>query len=441
MDNGNDRDRGIKRNIIYTFLIKGLNILITFVLVRIAIDYVSPVQYGIWLVIASLVAWINTFDIGLSNGLRNKLAHAAALGETGDVRKYVSTTYAILAAISGTIFILFALTGSFLDWNALLRIQGDINYSIWPVMLITMGSFCMQFVLQPINNILIALQQPFKASLIAFSGQLLTLLFIGILVYTTHGSLILLVLAVCAAPLLVLGGVTFYLFTSDLKHMAPKWKYVEPSAAKGLLTIGGAFFIIQVGTLVLYETDTIIITRMLGPLAVTRFNNAFKYFSVITLGFTIIATPYWSAFTDAYARGDLEWIKASMRRMRLVCCLLMLPAGCMYYGADLFYHWWLGNLVEIPGILSLMMAIYTIVQGWMMIHAYLLNGAGKLRIQLLLVIAASVINIPLSVWLIRVMGTAGTVLANSILMFIISVFLTWQCELIMQKKATGIWSR
>ena len=95
----------------------------------------------------------------------------------------------------------------------------------------------------------------------------------------------------------------------------------------------------------------------------------------------------------------------------------------------------------VPGILSLSIAVYTMLQTWMVIHAYLLNGVGKLRIQLILVITTGMINIPLSVFLIKQVGLPGTVLANIIVMLITNIFISWQCRLIMANKATGIWNK
>src|ERR1700744_3778520 len=101
---GHERTLKIKRNIIYTFLIKGGSVVIGFVLIPLTIGYVDKEQYGIWVTIASLVLWMNTFDIGLSNGLRNKMAHALAMGEKDNIVKYISTTYALLFLIAFAIF-------------------------------------------------------------------------------------------------------------------------------------------------------------------------------------------------------------------------------------------------------------------------------------------------------------------------------------------------
>jgi O-antigen/teichoic acid export membrane protein len=438
---GHERSLKIKRNIIFSFLIKGFSVLIGFVLFPLTIHYVDPTQYGVWLTISSLVAWMGTFDIGLSNGLRNKLAHSLALDEKQDIVKYVSTTYALLFLIALAIFTSFFIAGSFFNWNRLLNVQGSINYNLWPIVLIALGAFCIQFCLQPINSILTAIHQPFKASLILLYSQLLTFIIIYLLTIFTQGNLLTLVIVVTGSPLLIFLLANLYLFVTGLRTFAPRFSAIDFKSAKSLLSVGGVFFFIQIGALILYETDNIVITRTLGPAEVTVFNTAFKYFSIITIVFSIVVTPYWSAFTDAYAKKDFDWMRQSISKMRKLWLYLSVLTVLLYFFADIFYSLWVGKAVAVPQSLSLSIAVYVIVQTWQVIHAYMLNGVGKLRIQLILLILTSIINIPLSVFLIRQVGLYGTVAANIIVMIIMDIIFTWQCKLIVDQKATGIWNK
>src|SRR5665647_3802680 len=102
---GQDRSIKIKKNILASFVIKGLSIAISLVLVPLTINYVNPTQYGIWLTLSSIVAWFSFFDIGFGNGLRNKFAESKATGNTEKAKIYVSTTYAILCIIIGIVLI------------------------------------------------------------------------------------------------------------------------------------------------------------------------------------------------------------------------------------------------------------------------------------------------------------------------------------------------
>jgi len=78
---GHERSIKAKRNILISLIIKGLSISINLILVPLTITYINPSRYGIWLTLSSLVALFSFFDIGLSNGLRNKLAEAKAKGD------------------------------------------------------------------------------------------------------------------------------------------------------------------------------------------------------------------------------------------------------------------------------------------------------------------------------------------------------------------------
>jgi O-antigen/teichoic acid export membrane protein len=443
LSDGHERTLKIKVNILYTFLIKGLNVLIGFLLVPLTIHYVNPVQNGIWLTIAAIVMWINTFDIGLGNGLRNKLAHALAVDDTDQLAAYTSTTYFLLTIIASSIFALFFVGGSFINWNNLLNLNRAINYSVWPVILLALGLLCLQFILQPINSILNACQQPFISSLILLAGQFLTLVLVCVFSIFTKGNLFVLVAIVAGSPVFVLVVASIFMFKhySKLKLFVPKLKHIKLETAGDLINLSGAFFLIQIGALILYETDNIIITRVLGPLDVTTFNIAYKYFSLATLTFSIIITPYWSAFTDAFVKNDLAWIKHSMKRMRVLSIYFSLGTGLMLLLSKTFYKIWIGDKLFIPQGLSFAIAFYVILQNWMIVHAYMLNGVGKLRIQLALILATGVLNVPASIFLIHRYGIQGTVLANIIVMLAISVTLTYQCELIINQKATGFWNK
>jgi O-antigen/teichoic acid export membrane protein len=437
----NERSLKVRKNIIYSFLIKAGSILIGLILIPLTIHFVDPVQYGIWLTISSMVGWMNNFDVGLSHGLRNKLAYSTALGEWDNIVKYVSTTYAILFLISLFTFLVFTITGSFFNWNTLLNIDASISYNIWPIILVTLGAFCIQFSLQPLNSILIATHQPFKSSLLSFWGQLLTLVIIYLLTTYTQASLMLLVLVMVGSPIIVLAVANVYLFFTSLKAFAPKIKAISFASARGLLKVGGVFFLIQLGALVLYQTDNIIITKTLGPKEVTTFNIAYKIFTVLMTAFSIILTPYWSAFTDAYAKNDMEWIKKSIHKMQKIWLLFTFLAILIYFGSPMIYRFWIGDSVQVPSSLSLSMAIFVSAITWQSIHGYALNGMGKLKIQLIFVLASGVINIPLSVFLIHRLGLCGTVIANTIVVGVMNFVFAYQTNLIINNKAKGIWNK
>ena len=86
---GNERSVNVKKNIVLMILIKGCSILLSLLLVPLTLDYVDNECYGVWLALSSMVVWISFFDIGINNGLRNKLTAALAHNDYNLGRKYV----------------------------------------------------------------------------------------------------------------------------------------------------------------------------------------------------------------------------------------------------------------------------------------------------------------------------------------------------------------
>ena len=437
---GHERSLQIRRNMFISLLVKGGSVIVGLVLIPMTISYISTAQYGIWLTISSIINWISFFDIGLGNGLKNKLATSAALGEDDESNKYVSTTYAILLIIASLMFIVFNVASTFVNWNELLNISPAIYNNLQGIIIVVLASFCIQFVVQTITVILTALQQTSKSSIIAFIGQLGILVAIFILKKFVPANLMILVITLTGIPILVFILSSIVLFTGKLKQLAPKIKNVDFKYAKTLFNVGGVFFIIQIGALVLFQTDNFIIIKILGPKFVTTFNVSYKLFSSIVMVFYIVVTPYWSAFTDAYAKKDFEWIKTTIKKMRWLWVYFSSFTLLVLLLSKYIYALWLGKAFVVPSILSIAMAVYVIVFIFQTIHVYMLNGIGKIKLQLLLVVISAIINIPLAIYLGKNYGLAGIISANTAVFLVMGAIFYVQCNKIIYNKAKGIWN-
>ena len=109
INEGHQRSIKIKKNILESILIKGGSVMISLIMVPLTINYINPSRYGIWLTISSIVGWVSFFDIGLTQGLRNKFAGAKARGDDEQAQMYVSTTYALLGIVFLSVWLMFLL--------------------------------------------------------------------------------------------------------------------------------------------------------------------------------------------------------------------------------------------------------------------------------------------------------------------------------------------
>jgi len=430
-----------RKNIFLSFLIKFGSVGIGLILVPMTISYVNPVQYGIWLTLSSVISWFYFFDIGLGNGLKNKLAESNALGQFDKSKIYVSTTYAIIIAVSVIIFVLFLIANLFINWNNVLNIPSDPKLNLPLIALIIVSIFCLQFVFQLINTVLTACHEPAKVSVLLLIGQVLCLISIFLISRYSHGSLLILVIVIGGIPLLVTMVSNFWYFFRQFGYLRPSIKDIDLSYARQLLVIGGAFFVIQIGQLVLYQTDNIIVTQLFGPKEVTVFNMAYKLFSIVITVFTIGITPYWSAFTEAYHKQDFDWIKATFGKLKKGWLLIIVLTIILTIISPFIFKLWLKDMVTIPMNLSISMAVYVMASSFHMLCCLFLNGIGKIRLQLYLYVICFFFNIPLSIYLGKHFGIQGITYANVIILLLMGVVLYVQCNKILNKKAIGIWDR
>ncbi|MDN3584442.1 lipopolysaccharide biosynthesis protein [Mucilaginibacter flavus] len=440
INRGHERSVKAKKNILKSVFLKGGSLVISFLLMPLTISYVNPTQYGIWLTLSSFIIWAGFFDLGMGNGLKNKLAEAITLGDFSKARSYVSTAYLMLIVIAILMFTAFCIVNPFINWQGVFNVNSSVYNNLGQLVFFTICFFCIQFVVQLINTILTANHEPAKSAVINLVGQVLTLVSIIVLMKLKAGTLTDLVIIMAGLPVLALIAGSIWFYNGSYNYIAPRVGSLNFKYAKSLLFTGSAFFIIQIGALVLYETDNIVITQLLGPAEVTTFNAAYKLFSVILMFFLIVITPFWSAFTEAYTKGDHQWIKSTLTSIKKVWLVLSLCTVLLLLASPWLYALWLGKSVAVPFSLSVSMCLYTIVSIWQTIHVYLLNGTGKIKLQLYLVTASAVVNIPLAILLGRWFGLAGVTAANTVLFIIMSAVFYIQTNKIINKTATGVFN-
>jgi O-antigen/teichoic acid export membrane protein len=440
---GHERSVKAKKNIAALVLFKGISIIISFMLVPMTLQYLNPVQYGIWLTLSSVIAWFGFFDIGLGNGLRNKFVESIAKGNAKQARMYVSTTYAILSIVISAVFVMFLFVNPYLSWPVILNADVGLTVELRTLALIVFTFFCVKFVVGLLNILLLADQKPASANLLEVLSNLLSLLLIYILVKKTSGSLIYLGMALGISTTIIPLLASFWYFRHKYRIFAPSLRYVKLTSARELMNIGLQFFVIQIVALIIFMTSNMVIAQLFGPREVTSYNIAFKYFSVITIAFNIIITPFWSAYADAYHRDDITWIKDATKRLIFMWAISIFGAIGMVVVARQVYLHWVGPSIEISLSLSVAMALYVTISNWNNIYASFINGSGKIRLQLYSSIAVGIVNIPLSIVLAKYcgLGITGVVFASCACLIVSSFWAPLQYSKIVNKTATGIWAK
>ncbi len=440
---GNVRSVRAKRHILYSFGLKGISILVGLLYVPLLLDYLDPERYGIWLTLSSILGWFEFFDIGLGNGLRNRFTEAVARNNQELARTYVSTTYALLGTIFTGVLVIFYLVNPFLEWSDILNTSAVPERELSLLALVVFTFFIIRFIFKLIGTILMADQRPAVNSAFAPLGSIVTIIVIYILIKTTKdGSLLVLGFVLSFVPVLILIIMTFILFNGRYKKYKPSIRFVNLKYSKDLLSLGTRFFILQVSSVILFSTSNIIIIQILGPQEVTVYNIAHKYFSIPIMIYAIIMTPVWSAVTDAYAKDDIRWLRGVLSKLNRISVLFVVGIILMLLISGFVYKFWIGDRVEIPFILSVMMAIFAIINVILSPFSHYINGFGRLKLSTTVVYFQIIVFIPLAIFLTKSsLGAAGIVLATCIINGLGLFFEPVQTHKILNNNANGIWGK
>lgn len=428
------------KNIGLSILLRGGSILISFILVPMTLGYLNEYEYGIWLTMNSVLSWVYLLDIGLGNGLRNKLTESLATNNYKLGKIYVSTTFFYMALIVIGFYLLFLISQLFINWYDILNVSPERVRNLNQLVTIIFAFICTGFLFKMIGNVYMAYQLPSVNDLLSFMGSIISMCIIFFLTKTTNGSLKNVALTYSAVPAIIYilaFPITFKIFPK----ISPSFKFVRKRYFKDLISLGVRFLIIQIAVLVIFMTSNILIANIFGPEEVTPYNIAFRYISILTIGFNIILTPIWSAITEAFTKNDYKWIKNTFKRLILIWGIFSLCSVFMVLFSPYAYELWLGDKVIIPLSLTVLSAIYVSITNLCNIFAYIINGIGKLYLQLVFSVIQGVIYIPLAIFCSHVFGVKGILIALCITCSISFIWSPIQCFKLLNKTAKGIWNR
>jgi len=439
------RNSKLKLSLILNFIVRISMILISLALVPLLIDYLGKDKYGIWLTISAVIAWFNYFDLGLGNGFRNKLTEALSKKKGQEIINLISSTYFVITVISTLLILVYLIALPYVDWSRILNFtkfkSDEVNNSVS----ILFFSFFIIFILKLVGLVYASLQLTFVDNLVKSISRLFYFLIILVIIKLNINSSLINVSIASVLPIIIV-----YLFLSIyfyvVKHplLFPQLFKAKLATVKSVMKLGLNFFIIQLGCLVLYSTDNIIIAKLLSPSVVTDYNISYKYFNIPSIFFSLFIATHWSALTDALVKHDFKWIKSKIRIFNFIFILFCIGLVVFYFLFDFVINLWIGkNIINKSNMLNINMVIYFAISAFANIYMYVINASGKLQVQTFSYVIIVLINIPLSILFVKYynMGASGVILASSICLLILAILMPIQYTKIINNKAKGIWIR
>jgi O-antigen/teichoic acid export membrane protein len=390
---------------------RGVGVAVSLLTVPLTLGYLGVERYGMWMTISSLIAFLTFTDLGIGNGLLTAIANATGRDDRGDAARYTASAVWMLLFVAVVVAAAVVGITQVVSWADLFNVADPLaRAEAAPAMLAFGACFAVSLPLSTVTQVRYGYQEGYLNSAYVAAGSILGLVLVLVVINLQLG-LPYLVVALMGAPILTSGANAAMLFGRERRWLAPRPGRVDPDTAWTLLRSGGQFLVLQLAVAAAFYSDSLIAARVIGPEAVAQYSIATKLFLVPTILVTAAVGPLWPAYGEAFARGDVPWLRRTLRRSLLLVLAVTLPLSAfLAILADPILQVWIGGAVSPPQLLVVGVAVWTVLSGIGTSLAMLLNGLHVLRFQIGTAVVMAVLNVALSVFLASRIGVAGVIL-------------------------------
>lgn len=422
-----NREKILIKQFSSSFILKILTMGLSYISIPLFLKYLGDKDYGIWMTIFSIVSWINTFDLGIGNGLKNKLAENYSKKNFQEMKEYIMTSYVSLSFLALIFWIIGCLGIYFFNFSQGLNIGYYSENYLKLLFFITYSLTLINFIVKIYNVLYLSVHNSYTSNLCTLLFQILFILILIILNKINKISLLSIVF-IYPGFTLILGVIFTIIFFKKYKNFRPKLEDFRKEKIKIINGLGLYFFLIQISMLIIMTTDNIVIMRYLGAEEVATYSIISKLFQAILIIETLISAPMWPLFIDAYVKSDKKWIIKIYKKLNLLFFLTILGTGLLIIITPLILKIWIGKELIIPKYLTLFWGIFILNRIWGDIYCIFTNATNKIKLQMWLLILGAAINVPLSIYLLKYLnlGSSGVILATNISLLPISIIIPIQ---------------
>ncbi len=401
---------------------KGLMMLVSAITLPLTVRYLGKLEYGIWVTISTSVVMLATLDLGIANTLTNFISQAYAEEDERLAQHYFATALWVTVGVSILLGAIGTLVLPRINWASLFRLADPaIADQARRSVFIAFAFFLISLPLDLAKKVLSGYQEVHLANYFAALTSVLTLIAI-VAVVIVRGSLVELTAAYCAAVLA--GGVllNLWLFLRHRPGLLPSPRAVRGSVTRDLFGEGVMFFVLQISGLIVFNSDNLVITHFLGAAEVTPYSIAWRLCGYASMFQAMIVPSLWPAFSEAYHRSDLSWVRKTYRRV-MVASLAAVAFVALLIGlfGRPIIRIWAGPTAVPESVLLWTMSAWVVLLSYTVNQAMLLAATRRIQLQAVTAVVAAIVNLVLSIILVQRIGALG-VLVGTITSYVLFVW-------------------
>ncbi|MGI4854180.1 MAG: lipopolysaccharide biosynthesis protein, partial [Janthinobacterium lividum] len=288
---------------------RGVALVCSLISLPLTTRYLGPERYGIWVTISTTITMLGVLDLGIANSLTNRISQAYAADDAVAAQQHYSSALWMSTGIALLLGLLGFVLWPHLSIPALFHVTNPaLARETSLAVAATFVFFLLGFPLNLSHRVLSGYQE---TQVVNYFMLLSNMLGLGVILAAVrlHLGLLGLTLAYSGTlttfNLLLNAWLTLY----RRRHVFPWPSAANFGAMRELLKSGSGFFVLQVAGLIVFNSDNLVITHYLGPANILPYNVTWKLAGLAAVLQTAIFPSLWPAYTEAYARGNYDWVR------------------------------------------------------------------------------------------------------------------------------------
>jgi O-antigen/teichoic acid export membrane protein len=382
-------------------------------------------RFGIWAFVTVLVGYFGIFDLGLGVALVKYVAefHAA--------REYKLLNAAINSAFSVMIVLVGLIVGAGLIASGRLlhlfkippQNYSEARFAFIGALLILLGQAC----LGVFQSVLNGLQRMGWFNLIAIITSIPSAAGVILVLHRGYG---LRALTITNALVFVLSAVLTAVF---VRRTCPQYRFsplqVDKPMLKRLLSFGGQMQITNVGALICWQGDKMMIAGFLNMSLVTMYELGYRIAMTARTLPTFLLTAFMPAATEAHARQDLSLVQRLFDLGSRYLALSTVPLMVLFiYESPLIMAAWMGDSRPEAVWAARVLLLGFLVNLLGGIGTAIARGVGRPDLETRLILPYLLLNFGLGIPLIVKLGFWGPLIATPFSTIACTIYLFYQLE-------------
>ena len=418
------RNRSIVTAGLSALLSKSVTLLVSAATVPITVRYLGAEGYGLWITISSAATMFFVLDIGIASTLTNLISEAYAENDKEKAATYFATAFWLIVGISALLGIAGWVLWQYIPWISIFHVQDpalarDTSRAMAAAFIV----FLLALPTSLAPKVLGGYQELHASNLFVAGGSVLSLLTV-VAVVSFHGSLPMLIAGFAGSSVLANAACLLWICFFHKPWMRPRLQQIDPGCIGRIFRTGGQFFAIQLAALVIFGSDNLVISHFLSPARVTPYAVTWRLVAYITAVQALVLPALWPAYSEAYAKRDLPWIRSTYNRVRWIsAAALVIGCSVMLVAGREIIRIWAGPAAVPSALLIRLMCVWIVICVFTMNQSCLMGATFRVSKQAISSVLSAVVNLALSILWVKTMGPTGVILATivSYLIFIVAV--------------------